>query len=143
MSGEPTGAVDLYWIPMGAGTPVARRCGRWFEVLCAARDRRSRCDLYHSALVVTTDEALGVYGVLDCGAWVNNFMLAAAGAGIACIAQAALAAHPGLLRKFFGIDGDRRIVCGMSFGYENAQHPANKFRTSRATKEEVATWTDT
>jgi nitroreductase len=95
------------------------------------------------ALVVTTDEALGVYGVLDCGAWVNNFMLAAAGAGIACIAQAALAAHPGLLRKFFGIDGDRRIVCGMSFGYENAQHPANKFRTSRATKEEVATWTDT
>lgn len=94
------------------------------------------------ALVVTTDEALGVYGVLDCGAWVNNFMLAAAGAGIACIAQAALAAHPGLLREFFGIDEGRRIVCGMSFGYEDAQHPANSFRTRRANKEEVATWID-
>ncbi len=95
------------------------------------------------ALVVTTDEALGVYGVLDCGAWVNNFMLAAAGAGIACIAQAALAAHPKLLREFFGIAEDRRIVCGMSFGYEDAQHPANSFRTRRANKEEVATWIDT
>ncbi len=94
------------------------------------------------ALVVTTEEALGVYGVLDCGAWVNNFMLAAAAAGVACIAQAALAAHPKLLREFFSIGEERRIVCGMSFGYEDAGHPANQFRTSRATKEEVATWID-
>jgi nitroreductase len=94
------------------------------------------------ALVVTTDEALGVYGVLDCGAWVNNFMLAASAAGIACIAQAALAAHPQLLREFFGFGADRRVVCGMSFGYEDARHPANSFRTSRATKEDVAQWID-
>jgi nitroreductase len=94
------------------------------------------------ALVVTTDEALGVYGVLDCGAWVNNFMLAAAAAGLACIAQAALAAHPRLLREFFGIGADRRVVCGMSFGYEDPQHPANRFRTRRATKEEIAVWID-
>jgi nitroreductase len=92
------------------------------------------------ALVVTTDEALGIYGVLDCGAWVNNFMLAAAAAGVACIAQAALAAHPKLLRDFFGIGADRRVVCGMSFGYEDPGHPANTFRTSRARKEEVAVW---
>jgi nitroreductase len=86
------------------------------------------------AMVVTTDEPLGIYGVLDCGA--------AAAAGVACIAQAALAAHPKLLREFFGIGEDRRIVCGMSFGYEDAQHPANSFRTRRANKEEVATWID-
>ena len=92
------------------------------------------------ALIVTTDEALGVYGVLDCGAWVNSFMLAAAAEGVAAIAQAALATHPRVVREFFGIGADRRIVCGMSFGYEDAQHPANKFRTRRANKEEVATW---
>jgi nitroreductase len=45
------------------------------------------------ALIVTTDEALGIYGVLDCGAWVNNFMLAARSLGVASIAQAALGAH--------------------------------------------------
>lgn len=93
-------------------------------------------------LIVTTDEALGVYGVLDCGAWVNNFMLAAGAAGVASIAQAALAAYPQPLREFFGIGEDRRIVCGISFGYENAQHPANRFRTRRAGKEEVGAWID-
>jgi len=94
------------------------------------------------AMVVTSDEALGVYGAIDCGAWVNNFMLAAAAEGIACIAQAALAAHPRPLREFFGIGEDRRIVCGMSFGYEDAQHPANRFRTRRAPLGEVARWLD-
>ena len=94
------------------------------------------------ALVVTTDEALGVYGVLDCGAWVNNFMLAARSLGVASIAQAALATQPKLLREFFGIGEERSIICGMSFGYEDPQHPANRFRTSRATKEELATWID-
>ena len=91
-------------------------------------------------LIVTTDEALGVYGVLDCGAWVNNFMLAAGAAGIASIAQAALATHPRPLREFFGIGEDRRIVCGISFGYEDPQHPANKFRTRRAETAEVVNW---
>jgi len=94
------------------------------------------------ALVVTTDEALGIYGVLDCGAWVNNFMLAASAAGVACIAQAALAAHPKLLREFFDLGEDRRVVCGMSFGYEDPQHPANRFRTRRAPLGEVARWVD-
>jgi nitroreductase len=94
------------------------------------------------AMIVTSDEALGVYGVLDCGAWVNNFMLAARSLGVASIAQAALATHPGSLRDFFGIGEDRRIVCGVSFGYEDPQHPANKFRTRRAPKEEIAAWID-
>ena len=92
------------------------------------------------AMVVITDEALGVYGVLDCGAWVNNFMLAARSLGVASIAQAALATHPRVLREFFGIGDDRRIVCGMSFGYEDPQHPANRFRTRRAQTAEVVHW---
>lgn len=53
-SGEPSDAADLYWIPLGAGTPVVRLSGRLFEALSAGLHRRSRCDLYHAALVVTT-----------------------------------------------------------------------------------------
>ncbi len=94
------------------------------------------------AMIVTTDEALGVYGVLDCGAWVNNFMLAARSLGVASIAQAALAAHPEFLRAYFGLSPDRRVVCGMSFGYEEATHPVNRFRTSRAAVDGVVTWVD-
>ncbi len=94
------------------------------------------------AMVVTTDEALGVSGVLDCGAWVNNFMLAARSLGVASIAQAALGAHPKFLRAHFGLPPERLVVCGMSFGYEDAEHPVNRFRTSRAALSEVVTWVD-
>src|SRR5690606_21419224 len=82
--------------------------------------------------IVTTDAALGVYGALDCGAYVGNFMLAAWSLGVAAIAQAALASHPAPLREHLGIPQDRLIVCGISFGYADPTHPANAFRTTRA-----------
>jgi len=52
-----TAAVDLYWIPLGAGGHCVRHCGRVFEALAAARERRRRCALFHAALVVTFDGA--------------------------------------------------------------------------------------
>ncbi|HEY5636943.1 MAG TPA: nitroreductase [Burkholderiales bacterium] len=94
------------------------------------------------ALVVTTPEPLGVYGVLDCGAWVNNFMLAAQDHGVATIAQAALAGRSPFLRRHFGIAEDRRVVCGISFGYEDPAHPANRFRTAREAISAVVDWRD-
>ena len=50
-----TAAVDLYWIPLGAGGHSVRFNGRVFEAIEAARQHRKRCDLYHSALVVELD----------------------------------------------------------------------------------------
>ena len=82
--------------------------------------------------IVTTPADLGVYGALDCGAYVQNFMLAATSLGLATIAQASLATRPGFIRRHFGLPDERRIVCGISFGYEDPAHPANRFRTTRA-----------
>ncbi len=42
-------AVDLYWLPLGAGGHSVRLNGRVFEAVLAWRERRSRCALYHSA----------------------------------------------------------------------------------------------
>ena len=53
---EPPG-VDLYWLPLGAGGCFVRLNGKAYEALVAARDRRPRADLYHSALIVTVPEA--------------------------------------------------------------------------------------
>jgi hypothetical protein len=46
------GAVDLLWIPLGAGGHVVRWNGRAYEALKAYLEHRPRCDLYHSALEV-------------------------------------------------------------------------------------------
>ena len=43
--------------------------------------------------IIHTDEPLGIYGAIDCGAYVGNFMLAAQALGLGTIPQAALARH--------------------------------------------------
>jgi hypothetical protein len=48
-------AVDLYWIPLGAGGHSVRINGKVLEALDAAWHHRRRCDLYHVALTVDLD----------------------------------------------------------------------------------------
>jgi hypothetical protein len=50
-----TAAVDLSWIPLGAGAHVVRLSGKVFEAIDATVHRRPRCDLYHSALQIALD----------------------------------------------------------------------------------------
>lgn len=90
--------------------------------------------------IISTPEALGVYGAVDCGAYVNNFMLAAHSMGVASIAQASLALQSSFIREFFDIAEGRKIVCGISFGYEDTEHPANAFRTDRSGVKDVLQW---
>jgi len=90
--------------------------------------------------VVTSSRELGVYGAIDCGAFVAAFLLAAAAMGVATIPQAALAAYPDAIRQHFGLDNDRLVVCAISFGLEDVGHLANSFRTNRAMIDGVVTW---
>jgi len=49
--------VDVYWIPLGAGAGggLVRWSGLAYEAIAAHVGRRGRCDLYHSAMIVTVD----------------------------------------------------------------------------------------
>ena len=55
MGSTSAAAVDLYWIPLGAGGHCVRFNGRLYEALVAARERRRRCALYHAALTIDVD----------------------------------------------------------------------------------------
>lgn len=90
--------------------------------------------------IITTEYDLGAYGAIDCGAYVSNFMLSARAFGVDAIAQAALAKYPELLRAHFHLGQNRRVVCGISFGYADESHPANRYRTSRAGMSEAVTF---
>ena len=83
--------------------------------------------------IITTAEELGIYGAVDCGLYVDTFMLAAQALGLGTIAQAALARRSDVVRKYFKLGDDRRVVCGISFGYPDHDHIVNSYRTSRAT----------
>ncbi len=47
---RPGAAIDLYWLPLGAGGHCVKYNGRAYEAIVAARARRARAALYHSAL---------------------------------------------------------------------------------------------
>jgi nitroreductase len=92
--------------------------------------------------IIHSDEALGTYGAIDCGGYVTSFMLAAQALGIATVPQAALAFHADVVRAHFGLADDRRVVCGISFGYPDRAHKANSYRTRRAAIDETARFFD-
>jgi nitroreductase len=92
--------------------------------------------------VIHSNEALGIYGAIDCGAYVGNFLLAAQALGLGAIPQAALARHSGLIRRHFGLGDDRRVVCGISFGFPDRDHKINSYRTSRAGLADTATFVE-
>ena len=49
-------AVDLYWLPLGAGGHSVRLNGKIFEAVASRVEQRAPRDLYHSALVVYVPE---------------------------------------------------------------------------------------
>jgi hypothetical protein len=63
---EPA-AIDLYWLPLGAGGHSVRLNGKVFEWFAAWLEHRDRCDLYHSALQVYVPE--GHFVVEQAPAW--------------------------------------------------------------------------
>jgi hypothetical protein len=60
-------AIDLYWLPLGAGGHSVRLNGLVFEALAARLQHRGRADLYHSALVVNVPE--GRFVIEQAPAW--------------------------------------------------------------------------
>lgn len=93
----------------------------------------------HTAIVSSPAE-LGAYGAIDSGGFVTGFTIAAQVLGVASIAQAAVATYAPFLHRYFDIGEDRLILCAISFGYEDADHPANNFRTERATPDDIISW---
>jgi hypothetical protein len=61
-------AVDLYWIPLGAGAHFVRLSGKVYETLKALVEHRARLDLYHSALQIWLPDDRYV---IECAAILN------------------------------------------------------------------------
>ena len=93
----------------------------------------------HVAILSSPSE-LGPYGAMDCGGFVTAFTVTAQSLGVATIAQAALAGYAPFLHAYFDIPEDRLILCAISFGLADPDHPANSFRTTRAEVADIIDW---
>jgi hypothetical protein len=76
-------------------------------------------------------KSFGIGVALDVGIYVQTLMLAMQSRGVGSCAQAALRSYPDLVSEHLGIPDDEQILCGLSFGYEDASVPANQTRQPR------------
>lgn len=143
---------DFDWPVQYTGEYLDRRrvCGyQLYEALDIARDDRIRraeqmmrnfrfFGAPHVA-IITSDADLGPYGAMDCGGFIALFALAARARGVASVVQASVTGYAPTIRRHFGIPDNRLIQTAISFGYEDKDHPANSFRTERASMDEVLT----
>ena len=139
---RPRSRISPFLPPTRACTGSAARCGvQLYQAVGIGRDDRAAAgqSLENFRLfgaphvaIVTTEADLGVYGAIDCGLYVQTFMLAARDLGVDTIAQAALASYPQLIREILGLPEQRRVVCGISFGFAEQGDRIHSYRTERA-----------
>lgn len=70
--------------------------------------------------------------IVDLGIYAQTLMLALTARGLGSCAQGALSLYPTIIRDHLGLGPDRRLLYGISFGYEDPDHPANQARVGRA-----------
>lgn len=87
-------------------------------------------DAPHAAFF-TMEKYLKMTGAVDLGIYAQTLALLLAERGIACCMQGALGMFPDPARKLFGLPDEVGILFGMSFGYADADAPANRARTER------------
>jgi len=68
---------------------------------------------------------------VDVGLYAQTLMLAMTAFGVSSCAMGSMRAYPDLVREAFRLDEDTGILLGISFGYEDAEVPANRTRTTR------------
>src|SRR3546814_3588159 len=68
-------------------------------------------------------------------------MLALTAHGLASCPQSSLSHYAAVVKRELNIPDDMRLLFGLSFGYEDPDHPSNLVRTSRLPIEEAVAFT--
>lgn len=111
------------------------------------RYHRRNYDFFNApvGLIFTVARHPKLSSLIDIGAYIQTFMLAARSRGLATCAQASFIDFHPAIRSELNISADFMIVCGMSLGWEDTAQPIALNRTEREPVESVATfrWDDT
>jgi len=92
------------------------------------------------ALFFFVDRVMEQGAWLDMGMFVQSVMLAARDQGLESCPQASVADYPEVVRQVLGMDDDKLLLCGLSLGYPDPEHPVNNYRTDREPVESFTKW---
>jgi len=94
------------------------------------------------SVIVTMNRGLARGSWMDCGMFIQTFMLAARAHGLETCPQAALAHYQHTLRTCLGIPAGQVILSGIALGYPDRDAVVNTYRTPRIALDEFVTWTE-
>lgn len=146
------GTMDYHYYPQEWHEPFKKRrvtCGAqlYSALSIDRRDKERRIEQWAAnyrafdapvVLFFFLDPVMQKGSFLDFGMFLQSVMLAAVHEGLATCAQASLGQYPALVKDFLGYDRETVLICGMALGYEDQEHPVNRYRTER---EEVSVFT--
>lgn len=81
--------------------------------------------------IVGMESSFGTGVVIDIGIWLGTLLFAFEELGIGTCPMASLRSHPVVVRRELGIPDSIRILCGITFGYEDPDAPVNRTRQPR------------
>lgn len=93
-------------------------------------------------LFFTVNTIMGQGALLDCGAFMQNIMIAARARGLDTCPQAAWNSYASIILPHIGAGEDEMLVCGMALGWAQPDALVNTFRTPRVPPEEFTVWRD-
>ncbi|MDX3893651.1 nitroreductase [Pusillimonas sp.] len=93
-------------------------------------------------LFFTVNTIMGQGALLDCGAFMQNIMIAARARGLDTCPQAAWNSYASIILPHLGAGDDEMLVCGMALGYAAPDELVNTFRTPRVPPEDFTVWLD-
>ena len=94
------------------------------------------------SVIVTVHRGLALGSWMDCGMFIQTFMLAARTQGLETCPQAALAHYQHTLRTCLSIPAGQIILSGIALGYADPDATVNTYRTPRIALDDFVTWTN-
>ena len=147
---------DYAYYPDEWDEPYANRrveCGRalYTALNIERRDKQAKMQAWYNnyhffgapvGMLFFVDKRMNQGSWLDMGMFLQNIMIAAQACGLATCPQASLAEYPAIVREILGMEDCHAMICGMSLGYADPNHPINQYRLERAPIEQFTTWYD-
>jgi nitroreductase len=93
-------------------------------------------------IFVCLDASLGVYGVFDCGGFVQTICLLATEKGLGTCIQHSGVNYPDIIRKYVPIPEEKKILVAVAIGYPDEGAMVNRFRSNREPLENAVHWVD-
>lgn len=139
------------WVEPYQGRRI--ECGRalYGALQIDRKDKQGKLKAWHNnyrffgapvGLFFFVDRAMNQGSWVDMGIFIQSVMLAAEGLGLATCPQASLAEYPNRVRTILGLDHQLALVCGMSLGHADRQHPVNQYRLPRVAVDDFCRWYD-